>query len=199
MLQCKTLKHKHYSGWFLHWASATLRAEPPLSLSPPPHLGTQTQPHNLPFCAAPVLVCQINVQQIIQRHSTEAAKGAAVWLEEGVTFRTPSLQLWLRSWFLLLSDLVGKNCRSSVTPLLQIMKGKKKKKVCSGFWKHACPVQDLHFIFICPYIDGQNLLSEDTQCFVKHTNLHQLNLFFLVSTTTNHLSLLLIIHWYVQG
>lgn len=131
MLQCKTLKHKHYSGWFLHWASATLRAEPPLSLSPPPHLGTQTQPHNLPFCAAPVLVCQINVQQIIQRHSTEAAKGAAVWLEEGVTFRTPSLQLWLRSWFLLLSDLVGKNCRSSVTPLLQIMKGKKKK---SMFW-----------------------------------------------------------------
>lgn len=49
---------------------------------------------------------------------------------------------------------------------------------------------------------GQNLLSEDTKCFVKQTNLHQMNLFFLLSRqpqTTKHLSLLLVIHLYVQG
>lgn len=65
-----------------------------------------------------------------------------------------------------------KSCRRSlVTPVMQSYKGKKYTLISGSL--HALCRPSCHL-----YEYRQKLLSEDTKCFVKQTNLHHTNLFF---------------------
>lgn len=132
MLQCKTLKHKHYSGWFLHWASATLRAEPTLSLSlSPPLRDTNTTSQPSLLCCSRISLsdkCTTDHPEAQHRGSERGCSvtGRGCYFQNSITSVVAAILVSFIIWF------SGEKLQIISNSSIANYEGKKKKK--SMFW-----------------------------------------------------------------